>query len=252
MTRSGWTYEHALEAAKKAGFAEADPTLDVSGRDAGQKLALLASLAFNVNVLEKDIQVEGIERVDATDIHFAGELGYVIKLLAIAERINGDQVALRVHPTLVHKTDVLAEVSGAFNAISVWGHALGHALFYGRGAGQMPTASAVVSDIIGVALGTVPLAFKQLAILPDTTPRARVLPGDQLQSRYYLRLMARDVPGVLAEVTDALGRYKISVSAVRQHEADDAGQFVPVVITTHRATEGSLGHAHSSPRPGAT
>ena len=261
MTRSGWTYEHALEAAKKAGFAEADPTLDVSGRDAAQKLALLASLAFNVNVLEGDIHVEGIDKIDATDINFAGELGYVIKLLAIAERTcsrdarvassgaqhdgdtgvaTTDRLALRVHPTLVHKTDVLAEVSGAFNAISVYGHALGHALFYGRGAGQMPTASAVLSDIVGVALGTIPQAFKQLSIFPDTTPRASVLPVAQLQSRFYLRLMARDVPGVLAEVTDALGRHKISVSAVRQHEPDDVGQFVPVIITTHRASEGSL------------
>ena len=159
---------------------------------------------------------------------------------ADAEVAITDRFALRVHPTLVHKTDVLAEVSGAFNAISIYGHAIGHALFYGRGAGQMPTASAVVSDIIGVALGTIPLAFKQIAIFPDMTSRANVLPIDQLQSRYYLRLMARDVPGVLAEVTDALGRHQISVSAVRQHEATDAGQFVPVVITTHRAIEGSI------------
>jgi homoserine dehydrogenase len=240
MTRSGWTYEHALEAAQKAGFAEADPTLDVCGRDAAQKLALLASLAFDVSILEKQIHIEGVENVQAADINFAGELGYVIKLLAIAERAGDGQIALRVHPTLVHKTDVLAEVSGAFNAISVYGHALGHALFYGRGAGQMPTASAVVSDIVSVAIGTAQLAFKQLTIFPDTTPAASVLPVEKLRSRYYLRLSARDVPGVLADVTDVLGRHQISVSAVRQHEPDDVGEFVPVIITTHQACEGSL------------
>src|SRR5206468_4445850 len=108
-------------------------------------------------------------------------------------------LVLRVHPCLVHHTDVLTDVSGSFNAISVYGHALGHASFYGRGAGQMPTASAVVADMIGVALGTTPLAFRQLKIYPDTTPPPDVLPFEQLETRYYLRLMARDVPGVLAE-----------------------------------------------------
>jgi homoserine dehydrogenase len=147
-----------------------------------------------------------------------------------------------VHPTLVHKDDVLAEVSGSFNAISVYGHALGHALFYGRGAGQMPTASAVVADLVSVALGTTPLAFKQLKIFPDATSPANVLPIEELQSRYYIRLMARDVPGVMAEVTEALGRDKISLSAVLQRESDE-GQYVPVVITTHMAREGAMRQA---------
>ena len=143
MTREGASYSDALKGAQKAGFAEADPTMDVSGRDAAQKLAVLASLAFNARVAESDIHIEGIDRLDAADIKFADRLGYVIKLLAIAERAAGNAASLRVHPTLVHKSDVLADVSGSFNAISVYGHALGHALFYGRGAGQMPTASAV-------------------------------------------------------------------------------------------------------------
>lgn len=239
MTRSGWAYEQALEEAKKLGFAEADPTLDVSGRDAAQKLALLASLAFNVQIAEKDIHVEGIESVDPVDIRFAQELGYVMKLLAIAQRSDEDRLTLSVRPTLVHRDDVLADVGGSFNAISVYGHALGHALFYGRGAGQMPTASAVVSDLIGVALGSVPIAFKNLRIFPDMTPPADVLPFEQLQTRYYLRLIARDVPGVLAEIATALGRNGISLSAVLQHEVD-RGQHVPVVITTHLAREGSM------------
>ena len=242
MTRSGWGYGQALDEAKRLGFAEADPSLDVSGRDAAQKLAILASLAFSVQVAEADVHVEGIELVDAVDITFARELGYVVKLLAIAERREADRLSLRVHPTLIHADDVLSDVAGSFNAISVWGHALGHALFYGRGAGQMPTASAVVSDLMGVALGTTPLAFKRLKIFPDTTAPADVLPFEQLETRYYLRLTARDVPGVLAEIAEALGRNGISLSAVLQHEVD-RGQHVPVVITTHLAREGSMRQA---------
>jgi homoserine dehydrogenase len=239
MTRNRWSYEQALAEAQKLGFAEADPTLDVSGRDAAQKLALLASLAFNVRIAESDIHVEGVNAIQADDIAFADDLGYVIKLLAIASRNGGNRLSLRVHPTLVHKDDVLAEVSGSFNAISVYGHALGHALFYGRGAGQMPTASAVVADLVGVALGTIPANFRQLNIFPDATPPADVLPFEQLESRYYLRLVARDVPGVLADVTRILGREKISLSAILQRETD-AGQHVPVVITTHLAYEGAM------------
>ncbi len=239
MTQNGWSYQQALEEAQKAGFAEANPTLDVSGRDTAQKLAILAGLAFNVRIAEADIHREGIDTLQAQDIQFAGELGYVIKLLAIAERADGDRVSLRVHPTLVHKDELLAEVSGSFNAISVYGHALGHSLFYGRGAGRMPTASAVVSDIIGVALGTTGETFKRLSIFPDQTPAVSVLPFPELQSRYYIRLRALDQPGVLANVTTILSRHGISLSAILQHENND-GNFVPVVITTHQAKEGAM------------
>lgn len=239
MTQRNWSYDQALREAQKQGFAEANPTLDVSGRDAAQKLAILASLAFNVRIAESDIHVEGIDKLEAEDIRFARELGYVIKLLAMAERNPGDRVALRVHPTLVHKDHVLADVGGSFNAISVFGHALGHGLWYGRGAGRTPTASAVVSDLVGVAMGTTGLAFKQLRVFPDQTPKAAVLPFDELESRYYIRLSAKDEPGVLAQVTAALGKQGISLSAVLQHE-DDETQTVPVVITTHSAKEGHL------------
>ncbi len=239
MTKNGWTYAQALAEAQKLGYAEADPTFDVNGRDAAQKLCVLAGLAFNVSIGESDIHIEGIDRLQDQDIKLARELGYVIKLLAIAERVNGEKIALRVHPTLVHQHDVLADVSGSFNAVSVYGHAVGHALFYGRGAGRMPTASAVVADIVNVALGVTPLAFKQLNVYPDATRRANVLPIAELSSRYYLRLMARDEPGVLAQVTNILGRQKISLSAIMQHEVN-RGKFVPVVITTHLAREGSV------------
>src|SRR4029079_1631552 len=129
------------------------------------------SLAFNVRIDESNIYLEGIDKLDARDIKFADELGYVVKLLAIGAR-EGSAISLRVHPTFVHKNDLLAQVSGSFNAISFYGHALGHALFYGRGAGRMPTASAVVSDILGIAMGTTSAMFKALKMFPDITAKA--------------------------------------------------------------------------------
>ncbi len=242
MTKNGWSYEQALAEAQRLGFAEANPTLDVSGRDAAQKLAILASLAFNMRVAESDIHVEGIDGLQTADIQFAADLGYVIKLLAIAERTAGDRVSLRVHPTLVHKDDMLADVSGSFNAISVYADSLGHAMWYGRGAGRTPTASAVVADLVGVAMGVTPLAFEQLRTLLDAIPPAQVQPMHELRSRYYLRLMALDQPGVLSQVTAALSRQGISLSAIRQKEMEDGGR-VPVVITTHLASEGAMRHA---------
>ena len=243
MTRNGWSYAQALAEAQKLGFAEADPTLDVSGRDAAQKLAVLASLAFNVHVSESDIAIEGIEKLDPVDIQFAKELGYVIKLLAIAERdATSNKLALRVHPTLVHHDDVMAEVSGSFNAISIYGHALGHALFYGRGAGQMPTASAVIADLVNVAIGAAPLVFKQLRIFPDSAAPASVLPIEQVKSRFYLRVTAKDEPGVMAQITHALGHHSISLSAILQRETTDS-KVVPVVITTHLSEDGAVRRA---------
>jgi homoserine dehydrogenase len=242
MTRNGWSYAQALAEAQTLGFAEADPTLDVSGRDAAQKLAVLASLAFDVRVSESDIAIEGIEKLDPVDIQFAKELGYVIKLLAIAERADHNKLALRVHPTLVHHDDVMAEVSGSFNAISIYGHALGHALFYGRGAGQMPTASAVVADLVNVAIGAAPLVFKQLRIFPDSAAPASVLPIDKVKSRFYLRVTANDQPGVMAQITQALGQHGISLSAILQRETTDS-KVVPVVITTHLSEDGAIRRA---------
>jgi homoserine dehydrogenase len=241
MTRLGMSYAAALAEAQKAGFAEADPTLDVSGRDAAQKLAILAALAFNARVAEKDIEVCGIDSLHEADLKFAGELGYVIKLLAIAQREGREKISLRVHPTLVHKENLLAQVGGSFNAVSVYGHAVGHVLFYGRGAGRTPTASAVVSDIVQIALGAAPPAFAQLNLLP-LKPKVSLLPFADLSSRYYLRLTARDEPGVLAQVTKVLGAHRISLSAVLQQEASRS-RFVPVVITTHLAREGDMQNA---------
>jgi homoserine dehydrogenase len=239
MTRNGWSFKEALAEAQTLGFAEADPTLDVSGRDTAQKLALLAGLAFNVRIRETDLHVEGIDQLQPTDIAFAKELGYVIKLLAIAERAVGNKLSLRVHPTLIHHSDVLAEVNSGFNAISLYGHALGHSLFYGRGAGAGPTASAVVADLVSVAMGTTGLLFKNLQIFPDTTPPVDVLPFNETRTRYYLRLTCKDEPGVLGQVTQILGQHGISLSAIRQQETHDGG-VVPVIITTHTAREGDM------------
>ena len=194
-------------------------------------------------VYERDIAIEGIEKLQPADIAFAKDLGYVIKLLAIAERDGQGRLGLRVHPTLVHQTDVLAEVSGGFNAISVYGNALGHALFYGRGAGQMPTGSAVVADLLSVALGIAPLAFRKLNIFPDSALPAVVLPRDEVKSRYYLRLTVKDQPGVMGQVSQILGDHKISLSAILQPESGEtqAGEaLVWIVITTHRAPEGPM------------
>ena len=252
MSQKGWSYEQALKEAQAQGFAEANPTMDVSGKDSLQKLAILGGLAFNVRIDEADIYLEGIDKLDAVDIKFADELGYVVKLLAIAERQGSGfeaggsgeyakaAVSLRVHPTLVHKNDLLAQVSGSFNAISFYGHALGHALFYGRGAGRMPTASAVVSDLIGVALGTTAAQFKALGMFMDQVPKANVLPFAELRTRYYLRLTAKDEPGVLARVTKVLGDQRISIASFVQHEAKEESGSVPLVLTTHLAREGAM------------
>lgn len=237
MTQAVLPYAHALAEAQAAGFAEADPTSDVSGKDAAQKLALLAGLAFGGVFALDDMLIEGIATLDARDIDLARELGYVIKLLAIGERVGG-AVSLRVCPTLVHKSDVMADVAGSFNAISVWGDALGHALFYGRGAGSSPTASAVVADLVSVATGTQQAIFDAARVFPDSARPTPILPHEQIRSRHYLRLTARDLPGVMAKATTILGNCGISLSAVLQHEAD--GDYVPIVITTHLADEGAI------------
>ncbi|MEM8875220.1 MAG: homoserine dehydrogenase [Planctomycetota bacterium] len=239
MTAEGAAYDEALTEAQTAGFAEADPTLDVTGRDAAQKLSILASLAFDAAVVEDDVHCEGIAGLDAADIGFAGELGYVVKLLAVAERDDG-QLSLRVAPHLVHRGDVLAEVAGPFNAVSVWGDALGHSLHYGRGAGGSPTASAVVADLLGIALGTTPASFAKLSAFA-TNPPARLRPIGSLRGRYYLRCQAQDEPGVMSQIAAALGSQGISLSGVMQHEAHDA--TVPIIVTTHAAEESAIDRA---------
>lgn len=240
MSREGASFESALAAAQAQGFAEANPTLDVSGRDAAQKLAILAGIAMGVHLREEDVHVEGIAGIEPSDIAFARDLGYAVKLLATARWENG-QVSLSVFPGLLSAQEPMADVSGPFNAISAWGDSLGHAMLVGRGAGKLPTASAVVADVLQVALGTYPLLFSRLRRFPDVTARGTVLPFEQTRHRYYLRLTVEDRPGVFAEVTRCLGDAGISLSAVLQREGH--GEHVPIVVTTHHAVEGHLQEA---------
>jgi len=237
MTQKGKTYATALSEAQEAGFAEADPTLDVSGKDAAQKLAVLASLGFGVRIAEDQVLNNGIDSLDLSDIRFGSEMGYDIKLLAIAERTDHG-LSLGVEPCFVHNNDMIAQVHGSFNALSVYGNATGHTMYYGRGAGQLPTASAVVSDLLNVASGWYPNAFSGMTIWPDlqdsTTPADR----SELNSRFYLRMDVLDGPGMMARVATILGDRGISISAVMQHEAHD--RYVPVVILTHEAKRGAV------------
>ena len=246
MTQRGESYADALNQAQRTGLAEADPTLDVAGTDSAHKLAILAALAFGRQIDFDAIPVEGIDSLDLRDVQYGKELGYVIKLLAIAERQEDrpgtDGVSLRVRPVFVSETHPLARVSGSFNAVSVFAHATGHTMYYGRGAGAMPTASAVLADIASVATGVAQRSFDQLKIWPDLSTPAEQLPIDAVRSRYYIRITCEDRPGVLAKIAAVLGDHDISISSVLQHEApsETQGGPVPVIITTHRALEGQM------------
>jgi len=239
MTHQGREFAEALREAQAAGYAEADPTLDVEGVDSAHKLQILAALAFRTRVEPKDVYTEGISGVTPAEIATARELGYQIKLLAIAKASEGALEA-RVHPTLIPASSPLAAVSGVFNAILVAGDAAGEQMFYGRGAGQMPTASAVWSDAIGIARR---IAYGHVA-LPDDFPLAaatalRIRPMEEVRSAYYLRVMAQDRPGVLSQVAGILGRHDISIVSVIQKGRARAAA-VPVVMMTHGARERDL------------
>jgi len=241
MTKEGLDFAQALHQAQEHGYAEADPTFDVEGLDAAHKLAILAALAYGLRVELSDIYVEGISRLDPLDIRFADEFGYVIKLLAISAR-SGDRVEVRLHPTMLPKGHLLAEVDGPFNAIHINGHAVGDILLYGAGAGMMPTASAVVSDVIelarsvraGVSGRVPPLSWQQ--VIPGA-PRLR--PIEDIMTTYYFRFSAVDRPGVLSKISGVLGRHDISISAVIQKGREVAGA-VPIVMLTHEAKESSV------------
>ncbi len=239
MTTRGQSYAEALTQAQADGLAEADPTLDVAGIDSAHKIAILAALAFGRQVDFDAIPTSGIDSLDTMDIRFGQELGYVVKLLAIAQQ-QEDGLSLRVRPAFISKEHPLAWVSGPFNAVSVYGHATGHTMYYGRGAGGLPTASAVVADIASIALGSAQKLSETLGIWPDQAPVANQLAIEAVRSRYYLRVMADDQPGVLAKVAEFLAEYDISICSVLQHESPQADAGVPVIITTYEATEGDV------------
>lgn len=220
----------ALKQAQEKGYAEADPTLDINGGDSAHKLVILASLAFGYDVAMDDVLIEGIEDVSIDDIRYGKEMGYTLKLLAIGERNDNGKISLRVHPSFICSSSALAQVDGAFNAVSIFGDAVGQTMYYGRGAGMMPTASAVVADIIEVAMGNSQPLFDSL----KTAPVASALDSiDNLVSRFYIRLMVTDSPGTFAKIAKVLEAHDISISGILQHEVHSENNTVPAIVTTH-------------------
>jgi homoserine dehydrogenase len=239
MSEGDEDFAVVLKQAQAHGYAEADPTLDVEGTDSAHKLQILASLAFRTYVDLKDIYTEGIAGITQGDIGYARELGYRIKLLAIAKLADGG-LEVRVHPTMIPAGSPLAAVTGVFNAVFITGDNVGELMFYGRGAGQLPTASAVVSDLVEIAsrlANGIPALHLDLPE-PGHVP-IPLRPMDAIRSAYYLRVMAADRPGVLSQVAGILGQHDISIlSVIQKHRA--AAEAVPVVMMTHEAAERDL------------
>ncbi|HEX9970039.1 MAG TPA: homoserine dehydrogenase, partial [Acidimicrobiales bacterium] len=229
MTEEGMSYADALAEAQGLGYAERDPTADVEGYDAGAKAAIIASIAFGVRVVAGDVYREGISGITAADIAFARRLGYVVKLLAIAENFDGE-VAVRVHPAMIPATHPLASVRESFNAVFIEGEAVGELMLYGRGAGGMPTASAVLGDLIDAAHNLRSGGSGRTAPVGRTVMR----PIDDLSSQYYLDLMVDDRPGVLAAVAGVFGEHGVSI---RSMEQEGLGAEARLVFITHTARE---------------
>ena len=248
MEEQGRDYAAALKEAQDLGYAEADPTMDVDGTDAAQKLAILSHLAFGAQPDWAKIPREGIDSLETIVIQCASDLGYRIKLLAVAQ-LSDNELELHVSPTLVKKGRPLAEVRGAFNAVSVVGDAVGPVFYHGQGAGRMPTASAVAADLIDLAVGRAGITFRTLELWSGQKPRVGLNHPDQAASRYYLRVVVQDRPGVLAEIASALGKHDVSIASMIQHEAESEPQqdastpVVSLVIMTHSATAGSMSKA---------
>jgi homoserine dehydrogenase len=239
MTDEGLEFGRVLAEAQAQGYAEADPTYDVEGIDSAHKLQILATLAFRTSVKLKDIFVEGISKITPQDITLAREMGFRIKLLAIAKATNG-MLELRVHPTMIPESSPMSAVSGVFNAIFLNGDVVNDLMFYGRGAGQMPTASSVWADIVEIARR---LAAGQAAVPQDLPVLARnpltLKPIEEVRSSYYLYVSALDRPSVLAQVAGILGKHEISIASVIQKVRQHA-KAVPVVMMTHEAQEGAM------------
>lgn len=241
MTGKGIDFDIALKQAQEKGYAEADPTLDINGGDSAHKLAILGNLAFGCQITLDDILIEGIENVSIEDINYAREMGYVLKLLAIGEKTDEGKIFLRVHPAFVSKETLLAQVDGAFNAISVYGHAVGETMYYGRGAGMMPTASAVVADLIEIAMGNSQRLFATMNIEPDAVSPIENI--DNLISRFYIRLNVMDAPGTFYKISKTLADHDISISGILQHEVHNADNLVPAIVTTHPSQQKKLSAA---------
>jgi len=233
MTLEGMDFSGALKEAQEKGYAEADPTSDVEGFDAAYKLAILAALAFETEVDINDVYKEGITKVSALDIQFAKEMGYVVKLLAIAKEVDG-KLELRVHPTMIPAIHPLANVNDAFNAVFIKGNAVGELMLYGRGAGELPTGSAVVGDIISVLRSERNGSNISLSHYRDK----KVAPMDDVEAEYYIRMTIRDMPGVLGRVATKLGENNVSIFSFIQKPVK--GEFATVVFVTHKNLEGNV------------
>jgi len=246
ITDEGVVFEKALAEAQAKGYAEADPTLDVEGFDAAHKLAILAALAFGMQINFDDVYIEGISRITPMDIEFAAQFGYRIKLLAIT-KFDGRAVEARVHPTMIPFDNMLSNVNGTLNAISVSGDAVGDILLYGHGAGMMPTASAVLSDIADIARSLASHGAGRVPVLGFQADKVRTIPVrpmDDIVTNYYFRFDAMDRPGVLAAISGILGKYAISLQSVHQKGRKTDGS-VPVVMLTHLAREKDVRQALS-------
>ena len=244
MAEEKITFDEALAIAQSKGYAERDPYLDISGGDSAHKLSVLALLGFGVIAKHDDIFTEGITGIDQDDIEYAHQMGYSIKLLAIAKR-SGDELELRVHPTLIPKSHLLANVNGVYNAIFVKGDLVGENLFYGAGAGAAPTSSAVVSDIIAIAKNTSASccgSIKPEKCMPIRRDVSGIKKMDDVKTRYYIKFLATDKPGVLAKISGILAKYNISIASVTQKERR-AGSAVPIVIMTHELLEKNMSKA---------
>ncbi len=244
MTDHGYAFDAVLKDAQAKGYAEADPTYDVEGIDTAHKLVILMTMAYGINIRLEDVSVEGISRIKPIDIEFARQFGCRIKLLAIS-RNHGDHIEARVHPTMVPEDHLLANINGAMNGINFNGDMVGNVLFYGQGAGKMPTGSAVAADIVDIArniafgcLNRVP----SLAYLPGEIKDCVITPMEKISGPYYFRISAVDKPGVLATIAGILGKNGISIESVIQKQREDEGS-VPVVIRTHEAQEKAVSEA---------
>ncbi|NLO89935.1 MAG: homoserine dehydrogenase [Clostridia bacterium] len=235
MSRDKMEFDDALAEAQRLGYAEADPASDIEGLDAARKIAILASIAFNSRVTYEDVYVEGITKINSYDIRYAEELGYAVKLLGIAKEADGE-LDVRVHPVFIPKSHALAAVSDEFNAIFVEGDAVGEAMFYGKGAGKLPTASAVVGDIISAARN---LSFGMPGRVGCTCFYSKkIKPIQEIESKYYLRLLVEDRPGVLASIAGVFGNSNVSIASVIQKRIEK--DMAEIVLVTHTVKEANL------------
>ncbi|WP_299982335.1 homoserine dehydrogenase [Desulfobacula sp.] len=244
ISKDGSDFEEALRQAQELGYAETEPSLDVDGFDTAHKLAILNSLAHGMEINLKDIYVEGIRNITPKDIEFAKEFGYTIKLLAIG-KIHEGYVEARVHPTMISSSNPLSHVDKSMNAIAIEADATGQTILYGHGAGMMPTASAVLSDIADIARNIISGTKRRVPILgypEDNIKSIPILPMEELYTKYYLRFEAQDHPGVLAKISGILGENNISIKSVHQKGRKSNGK-VPVVMITHMAKEAWVQHA---------